>query len=185
MATKKKTASTTKKTAPKSSAATKKPAASAKLAAKKKPAKSTSSSAKKRTSNAGLKITAVAPGLTVSDIQASLAWYRDVLGFSVGERWEMNGQLMGVELSAGETVFMIGQDDWKKGRGRIKGQGVRIYCETNQDIDKLAAQIRKGGAALTQEPKDQTWGMRDLALVDPDGYVITIGAVLKKKKRRI
>jgi uncharacterized glyoxalase superfamily protein PhnB len=186
MATKKKAAKASKKAAPKavakkkSAAPVKNAAASAKVAAKKKPAKA----AKKSSSSVGLNITAVAPGLTVNDIQASLAWYRDVLGFRVGERWEMNGQLMGVEMSAGETIFMIGQDDWKKGRDRVKGQGVRIYCETNQDIDKLAAQIRKNGGTLTQEPKDQTWGMRDMALADPDGYLITIGATLKKKKKR-
>jgi uncharacterized glyoxalase superfamily protein PhnB len=184
MATKKKAAvkkaaskkAAPKKAATKSASAAKKSAASTKVAAKKK------ASAKKPVSSAGLKITAVAPGLTVNDIQASLAWYRDVLGFRVGERWKLNGQLMGVEMSAGETIFMLGQDDWKKGRDRVKGQGVRIYCETDQDIDRIAAQVKKNGGTLTQEPKDQTWGMRDMALADPDGYLITIGATLKKKR---
>jgi uncharacterized glyoxalase superfamily protein PhnB len=122
----------------------------------------------------GLSLSDVAPGFTVNDIHSSLAWYRDVLGFEVGERWERDGVLRGVELRAGKTMLMLGQDDWKKGRDRIKGQGVRMYCTTRQDIDELASRILKAGWKLTQEPKDQPWGTRDIALDDPDGYHLTL-----------
>jgi uncharacterized glyoxalase superfamily protein PhnB len=47
---------------------------------------------------------------------------------------------------------------------------------TVQDVDALAKQIKARGGTLTQEPRDQPWGTRDFALVDPDGYKITIGA---------
>lgn len=114
-------------------------------------------------------------GLTVNDLEKSLAWYRDVLGFTAKERWEQDGKLLGVEMAAGNALFMLGQDDWQKGRDRVKGQGVRIYCTTDEDIDQLAAGIQARGGTLTQEPKDQPWGMRDIALEDPDGYRITIG----------
>lgn len=119
-------------------------------------------------------------GLTVNDIEASLAWYRDVLGFVAKERWEHEGKLLGVEMLAGGALIMLGQDDWQKGRDRVKGEGVRIYVSTDEDIDELAAGIRTRGGALSQEPKDQPWGMRDLALVDPDGFKITIGQEKKK-----
>jgi lactoylglutathione lyase len=123
-----------------------------------------------------LRIRAVAPGLTVDDIQKSLSWYRDVLGFIVNERWDHEGKLAGIEMIAGSVIFMLSQDDWKKGRDRAKGEGVRIYCTTAQDVDVLARRIKAHGGTLTQEPRDQPWGMRDFALVDPDGYKITIGA---------
>jgi Glyoxalase/Bleomycin resistance protein/Dioxygenase superfamily. len=51
------------------------------------------------------------PGLTVNDLEKSLAWYRDVLGFVVEERWEREGKLTGVQRRAGSVTFMIGQDD--------------------------------------------------------------------------
>lgn len=126
-----------------------------------------------------LRLRSVAPSFTVNDIEKSLTWYRDVLGFTVKERWESNGQLLGVEMLAGDVLFMLGQDDWKKGRDRAKGEGVRLYCTTDEDIDRLAERIKANGGTLTQEPRDQEWGMRDLALEDPDGYKITIGAALK------
>jgi lactoylglutathione lyase len=122
-----------------------------------------------------LRLRSVGPSLTVGDIERSLAWYRDVLGFTVGERWEREGRLGGVELVAGRVSFWLSQDDWKKGRDRVKGEGFRLYCETAQDVDRLAAQIRLRGGSLLEGPRDQPWGGgRDFAVSDPDGFKITI-----------
>jgi predicted enzyme related to lactoylglutathione lyase len=59
----------------------------------------------------------------------------------------------------------------------VKGQGFRIYCDTSQDIDALARQVQERGGTLAEEPKDQPWGGRDVAVVDPDGFKITISSV--------
>jgi uncharacterized glyoxalase superfamily protein PhnB len=158
MATKK----TTKAKAP-AKAATKRPAAK---------------KAAKRDNN--LRLTSASPSFTVNDIEKSMAWYRDVLGFTVGERWEDGGKLLGAEMNAGDVSFMIGQDDWKKGRDRIKGIGVRMYCDTDQDIDTLAARIKASGGAL-EGPRDTQWGTRELGVDDPDGYKITIAKEIKKR----
>jgi uncharacterized glyoxalase superfamily protein PhnB len=121
-------------------------------------------------------MTSASPSFTVGDLEKSLAWYCDVIGFAVAERWEHDGKLMGVELRAGDVGFMIGQDDWKKGRDRRKGEGFRIYCETRQDIDSLARAIQTRGGSLDQPPTDQPWGGRDFTVTDPDGFKITIAA---------
>jgi len=123
-----------------------------------------------------LRLRDVAPGFTVSDLHASLAWYRDVVGFVVKQRWEHEGELRGVELGAGTVSFYLWQDDWKKGRARKKGEGCRIYCSTAQDVDGLAAAVKSRGGVLEYEPRDQPWGGRDFALVAPDGFKITIGS---------
>ncbi len=119
-------------------------------------------------------MTSATPSFTVDDLEKSLAWYRDVFGLSVAERWERGGKLMGVELRAGDVSFMIGQDDWQKGRDRKKGVGFRIYLETRQDIDALARAIEARGGTLDQQPTDQPWGSRDFTLSDPDGFKITV-----------
>jgi uncharacterized glyoxalase superfamily protein PhnB len=121
------------------------------------------------------------PGFTANDLEKSLTWYRDVVGFAVEERWERDGKLAGVQLRAGSVTFMLGQDDWKKGRDRKKGEGFRLYCTTTQDVDAIAAKIVARGGKLDQEPRDQPWGTRDFALTDPDGFKITIGADKKKR----
>lgn len=133
-----------------------------------------------RTQPEGLTPTSLAPSFTVSDLEKSIAWYRDVLGFVVKDRWEHEGQLMGVEMRAGRVTFMLGQDDWKKGRDRVKGEGFRLYCETTQDIDRLAAQIKARGGTLTQEPRDESWGARLFSIEDPDGFKITISRMTRR-----
>ena len=127
-----------------------------------------------RTPSGGLVLSSVAASLTVDDLQKSLAWYRDVLGFTVRDRWEQDGTLMGVEMGAGTVVFMLGQDDGKKGRDRAKGVGFRLYCDTTQDVDGIAERIKAKGGQLAQEPRDESWGARALTVDDPDGFKITI-----------
>ena len=152
----------------------------AKKAASRKPSKKAKAApAKARAGAATLKMGSASPGFTVNDLQKSLAWYRDVLGFAVDERWEQDGKLMGVSLTAGDVNFMIGQDDWKKGRDRKKGEGFRVYCTTTQDVDAIADGIKERGGKLDQEPTNQSWGSRDFSLTDPDGFKITIGADTK------
>jgi uncharacterized glyoxalase superfamily protein PhnB len=143
--------------------------------------KAKSAPSKARVKSGSLTMSEAAPGFTANDLEKSLAWYRDVVGFAVEERWERDGKLAGVSLRAGGVTFMLGQDDWKKGRDRRKGEGFRIYCSTTQDIDALAAGIKSRGGLLDQEPTDQPWGMRDFSLTDPDGFKITIGRESKKR----
>ena len=123
-----------------------------------------------------LRLRSAAPSFTVNDIEQSLAFYRDVLRFAVKERWEEDGVLRGVELVAGRVTFWLSQDDWKKGRDRVKGQGVRIYCTTAEDVDALAEGIKARGATLAEDPQDRSWGGRDFAVADPDGFAITIAS---------
>ena len=133
-----------------------------------------------RTESKGLTLTGVTPSFTVNDVAKSLTWYQDVLGCVVKDRWESDGKLMGVEMGAGAVIFMLAQDDWKKGRDRVKGEGFRLYSDTAQDVDRLADQIKARGGTLLQEPRDEPWGARAFSVEDPDGFKITIA---KKKGR--
>lgn len=121
-----------------------------------------------------LRLRSIVPSITATDLQASLAWYRDVLGFIVAEEYKQDDRLMGVQIKAGQVHFLLTQDDFAKGRDRQKGAGLRFFCMTAQDVDQLAAAIRERGGKLTQEPKDQPWGARDFAVADPDGFNISI-----------
>ena len=152
------------------------------MATRKKAAKKKASKKRPRKSGGpkGLCLKSVAPSFTVSDLQKSITWYQDVLGCVVKERWESDGKLMGVELAAGDVTVMLSQDDWKKGRDRAKGEGFRLFCDTSQDVDRLADQIKARGGTLAEEPKDQEWGARTLGVEDPDGFKITIAKIKRR-----
>lgn len=120
-----------------------------------------------------LRLRSISLSLTATDLQRSIAFYRDVLGFMVGDEWRSKGVLNGVELHAGAVTFMLSQDDFAKGRDRIKGVGTRFYCSTIQDIDRFASQIQERGGVLDQEPKMTEWGSRVFMISDPDGFKLT------------
>ena len=117
----------------------------------------------------------ISPTLTVDNLQKSIAFFEG-LGFGVEERWEEKGTLLGVMLRAGEARLNLSQDDWKKGRDRQKGEGMRLYVSTSQDIDQLAAQAKKAGLALDAEPHDTEWGSRAFEVTEPSGFRLTIAS---------
>jgi len=165
---------TPKKAQKKAARVTRKAAKAVKKAAR----KARAPKVKARQQPESLRLRSAGPSFTVDNLDKSVAFYRDVLGFTQTDKWEEEGVLKGVELVAGSVHFWLGQDDWKKGRNRVKGEGCRIYCGTTQDIDSLAARVRSAGVTLAEEPKDQSWGGRDFAVRDPDGFLITISSGL-------
>lgn len=121
-----------------------------------------------------LRLREVTPAITANDLATSVAWYRDVLGFTVGEEHRTDEKLWAVEIKAGTVRFVLTQDDFAQGRDRTKGAGLRIYCSTAQNVDQIAAGIEARGGVLAQPPTDQPWGSRDFAVEDPDGFKISI-----------
>ena len=120
-----------------------------------------------------LKAKSIVPNLTVNDIQQSIRFYEG-LGFSVEERWEESGTLQGVMLIAADRRIGLSQDDWKKGRDRVKGTGMRIFIGTNQNVDELAARAKAAGIKLDAEPHDTPWQSRAFEVTDPTGFKLTI-----------
>src|SRR5205823_687484 len=47
----------------------------------------------------------ISASLAVKDVQKSLAWYRDKVGFFVEQKFERGGKLTGVSLKAGDAIF--------------------------------------------------------------------------------
>lgn len=122
-----------------------------------------------------LRLRSATPIMTVNDLQASIRWYRDVTGFVVHEEWKNgDGEVTGVQMRAGAVDFNLSQDDFAKGRDRPRGVGFRIYCNTVQDVDAIAARIKEHGGTLDMEPTDMPWG-RVFAVTDPDGFKISTG----------
>ena len=125
-----------------------------------------------------LRADALYPSLTVSDLQKSLAWYRDVLGFEVQREMVRDGQVRAVAMTAGSVRFLLNQDDGAKGQNRARGTCMSMNIITRQRVDAVAAHIKEHGGSLLSEPADMPWGMRVFRVADPDGYVFAVSQPL-------
>ena len=122
-----------------------------------------------------LRLRDLSAGLTVNDLQESIRFYTEGLGFFVEEEWKgPDGVVRGVRLRAGRCDLNLSQDDLGKGRDRVKGVGLRLWLSTIQDLDELAERARSAGIKLDHEPKEMSWGQRVMSLTDPDGFQISI-----------
>jgi uncharacterized glyoxalase superfamily protein PhnB len=135
----------------------------------------TSAGGEKRAQPETLRGRSLDASLTVKDIRKSLAWYRDILGFTVGQEYEREGKLMAVALVAGTVRFLISQDDGAKGLDRVKGEGFSLRITTAQNVDEIAKRIKDLGVRLETEPAD-AYGARVFRLRDPDGFRLTISS---------
>ncbi|HEY7769253.1 VOC family protein [Longimicrobium sp.] len=124
----------------------------------------------------GLQAVALTASLTTPDLQASLAWYHEVVGFAIDQRHEREGRLMAVSLRSGDVRILISQDNGDKGLDRAKGEGFSLMITTRQDIDPLAAAIKARGGTLEMEPATMPWGPRIFRLRDPDGFRLAISS---------
>jgi uncharacterized glyoxalase superfamily protein PhnB len=130
----------------------------------------------KRVSPESFRAREMTASLTVKDLEKSLAWYRDSLGFTVDRRMERDGKLRGVAIKAGAVRILLNQDDGAKGMNRTKGEGFSLQLITAQSVDEIANRIKSQGSSLDLEPTDMPWGARVFRVRDPDGFRFAISS---------
>ena len=119
------------------------------------------------------------------DPEASLAFYRDALGFEVRNDVEYGGMhwiTVGPPGQPGTSILLhppaidpgITEDERRTvAEMMAKGTFASINLAT-ADLDGTFEQVQAGDAEIVQEPTDQPWGIRDCALRDPAGNMIRI-----------
>ncbi len=114
--------------------------------------------------------------LTVANLETSVQWYCDVLGFQIKNQYARGDAPFAVSLEAGDVQILLTRDDGSKGENRSKGEGFSLQITTGQDIDTLAEAARSAGGVLDTEPVDIFPGKRVFRLRDPDGYRIAMSS---------
>ena len=122
-----------------------------------------------------LRLRTVTPALTVSDLEASISWYCDTVGFVVVQKWEEDGKIAGAVIEAGRVRLFLVQN--VEGSNASGLQMLQFYGSSAQDIDSLATAIASRGGILDKPPADQPWGARSFDILDPDGARLTISSV--------
>ncbi|XPP26665.1 MAG: VOC family protein [Leucobacter sp.] len=115
-----------------------------------------------------------------TDPEASLAFYRDVLGFEVRNdvgyedmRWITVGPENQPETSIVLTPPAVDPGITEEERQLIlelvaKGAFASVVLAVD-DLDGLFERVEASGADIIQEPMEQDWGVRDFAFRDPSG----------------
>ena len=119
------------------------------------------------------------------DPDASLAFYRDTLGFDVRDDVDYNGMRWITVGPAGQPSTSIVleppaldpglTDDERRTIVEMmaKGSYARIILAT-ADLDGTFERVQASGADVIQEPTDQPYGVRDCAFRDPAGNHVRI-----------
>jgi catechol 2,3-dioxygenase-like lactoylglutathione lyase family enzyme len=119
------------------------------------------------------------------DPQASLAFYRDALGFEVRNDVEYGGMhwiTLGPPDQPSTSIVLYPpaanpglNDDERRVIAEMMAKGT--YASINlatRDLDGTFEQLQARDAEVVQEPTDQPYGVRDCAFRDPSGNLIRI-----------
>ncbi len=120
----------------------------------------------------------VVPFLGVTDMERSIRFYVDSLGFAMKNKWEPEGRIRWCWLTRGGASVML-QEFAREGHGGrrpegVLGQGVNL-CFQCEDAVALYREFRSRGL----EPSEPTVGnsMWVTSLHDPDGYRVEFESV--------
>lgn len=129
---------------------------------------------------ATLNATTLGCSLTCKEIEPSIRFYRDVLGFAVAMTWEIEGKVAGAVIAAGDIRIVLNQDDGKLGWDRIKGQGflLQFNVASAADVDAAAARVAAAGGTILDPPSDREWGVRAFFFRDLDGFKLGVSTPL-------
>jgi catechol 2,3-dioxygenase-like lactoylglutathione lyase family enzyme len=120
-----------------------------------------------------------------TDPEASLAFYRDTLGFEVrndvgydGMRWITVGPAGQPQTSVvlhppAADPGVTDEERRTIAEMMAKGTYASIVLATG-DVDGVFEQVQASGAEVAQEPIDQPYGVRDCAFRDPAGNMVRI-----------
>jgi uncharacterized glyoxalase superfamily protein PhnB len=106
----------------------------------------------------------VTPILRVTDLEASLTFYINALGFKLD--WQTTDGHAAVRR--GDVVIMLFADD----QGQL---GTWLYVGVN-DVDALHIELLEKGVSIRHPPTNYPWGARELQVADVDGHVLRFGS---------
>ena len=133
----------------------------------------------------GMDITIHTTVLPHDDPDASLAFYRDVLGFEVrGDvgRGKMRWITVGPKDQPATSILLAPPgadpgitDDERRTIAEMMAKGTYGWIMlATTDLDGAFDKVQARGAEVVQEPTEQPYGFRDCAFRDPAGNLVRI-----------
>jgi len=142
-----------------------------KTTAKPKPARKTSAP-QPAAEVGGDKLTFNHAMVYAKDVERTLGFYRDLLGFKMVDEFRHEGKPVYARLRApgGDGTIAL----HLAGPGTsLASDGVRLYFEI-RELDDFCRKLQAKGFYITQMPRMMPWGWRHAYLNDPDGHEISL-----------
>ena len=123
-----------------------------------------------------MKFLSVMPNLYVADVEASAAFYRDLLGGRETFRTPAAGTPVHVELRIGDVIIALSHRDEVVPQGLPEPSGghpfeLVVWCDS---ADEAVAALRAAGVRVVLEPSGHVSGHRRGYVADPDGNWIVL-----------
>lgn len=103
------------------------------------------------------------------DFARSLAFYRDVLGWTVVNDWPDNGAGRGAVLSGGGIRLVLSERSRVAANAPAEGRP-ELHLDIH-DVDERFRTLGRG-AEVVAAPQETSWGTRWFVLRDPDGNLV-------------
>lgn len=114
-------------------------------------------------------VTSAAPQFLVEDFEKSLGFYRDVLGFNID--FVFDDYYAGISLGGGIIHIKRAQKIEAERQHRKAQEHLDAYFAV-RNLEALNAELIKRDAPIIRAIDTRPWGMRDLYVEDPEGYIL-------------
>ena len=130
-----------------------------------------------------MKFQKLTPNLVVRDVARSIEFYRSVLGFQTAFTVpDQSPYVFGSIVSGDVEIFFNDHkavaEDYPALAAKPIGGSLTLFLEV-EGIEEVLAAVKKSGAKITMQLKQQFYGMREFAFEDPEGWVVTIAEKVK------
>jgi lactoylglutathione lyase len=116
----------------------------------------------------------VVPFFAVKDMNKSLAFYVDGLGFEMKHKWEKDGSIQWCRLQIGNAGLMLQQFKTENHDSRKfsdnRGEGVSLFFSCDDAVAFYRSTSKRGVSAKDPQVGNGSWVM---SVKDPDGYALS------------
>jgi catechol 2,3-dioxygenase-like lactoylglutathione lyase family enzyme len=127
---------------------------------------------KKSSSKPGASLTFNHAMIYARDVERSLRFYRELLGFKLIEDFQFEGKPVYARLRAPAGEGTIALHQLGPGASTV-ADGVRLYFEV-ENLDDFCQRLQSKGVYFTKPPRVMPWGWRHAYLDDPDAHEISL-----------
>jgi uncharacterized glyoxalase superfamily protein PhnB len=129
----------------------------------------------------------IEPHLWSADVPGLAAFWVDVLGFELAQRYPETDPMSWCQLARGQATVMIAAFHdpqkppheaaaplWKEVAARFGSPGAVVHYVRVADVDQVYRQVTAAGVTPLEALWDAWWGYREFTISDPDGNLVCL-----------